>query len=229
MKKIQILAAILPFAIMSCGPGAQKNDSNTPKNDQSAASTVQISSVKIGTQEWQNKNLDVVTFRNGDTIPEVKSTEDWVTAGKAGKPAWCYYNNDPAYGQKFGKLYNWFAVKDARGLAPAGWHVPTADEWKTMTDFLSSTNEAGHKLKSKDGWKDNGNGNDSSGFTGLPAACRYNDGVFYTKEQITDWWTSTEGDSTNTAAYRGVGSARRVALAMGSKSYGLYVRLVKDK
>ncbi len=224
MKQIKFLLAFLPFAMMACGSGHDGAN-------KSAATTAapQASAAKVGTQEWQSKNLDVVTFRNGDTIQEVKTNEDWIKAGADGKPAWCYYKNDAAYGQKYGKLYNWFAVKDTRGLAPAGWHVPTADEWKTMTEFLSTTNEAGYKLKSKEGWKDDGNGNDTCGFSALPGGCRYNDAAFYDQEQITDWWTASEGDVANTAVYRGVGQAKRVALATGSKSYGLYVRCVKDK
>ena len=85
--------------------------------------------VTIGTQVWMTKNLDVATFRNGDPIPEAKSNEEWEKAGENKQPAWCYYDNDPANGAKYGKLYNWYAVNDPRGLAPEGWHVPSIDEW----------------------------------------------------------------------------------------------------
>jgi uncharacterized protein (TIGR02145 family) len=50
--------------------------------------------------------------------------------------AWCYYENDAKNGVKYGKLYNWYAVNDARGLAPAGWHVPTDYEWEVLSTFL---------------------------------------------------------------------------------------------
>lgn len=63
--------------------------------------------VTIGTQVWMTKNLDVVTFRNGDPIPQAKTSEAWKKAGESKQPAWCYYNNDPANGAKYGKLYNW--------------------------------------------------------------------------------------------------------------------------
>jgi uncharacterized protein (TIGR02145 family) len=225
MKNTHLLFIVLSLALCSCNSEGT-NQQDKPKG---AVAPIALSSVKIGTQEWQNKNLDVVTFRNGDTIPEIKSNEDWMRAGSQGRPAWCYYNNDSAYGRKFGKLYNWYAVKDARGLAPAGWHVPTADEWKLMTDYLSNNNEAGYKLKAKDVWNPEAQGSDSVGFTALPAGCRYSEGAFYSLEQITDWWTSTEGDSTNTAVYKGIGPAKRVANAVGSKSYGLGIRLVRDK
>ncbi len=101
----------------------------------------------IGTQVWMTKNLDVSTFRNGDPIPEAKTNEEWIKAGEEGKPAWCYYNNDTVYGRKYGKLYNWYAVNDARGLAPSGYHVPTDTEWGTLETFLG--NDAGTKMKSK--------------------------------------------------------------------------------
>jgi uncharacterized protein (TIGR02145 family) len=55
-----------------------------------------------------------------------------------GKPAWCYYDNDPAKGEKYGKLYNWYAVLDPRGLAPEGWHVPNEAEWGTIINYLGS-------------------------------------------------------------------------------------------
>jgi uncharacterized protein (TIGR02145 family) len=107
-------------------------------------------SVKIGTQTWMAENLNVSTFRNGDPIPEAKTDEEWKKAGKEGKPAWCYYDNDPKNGAKYGKLYNWYAVIDPRGLAPAGWHIPSDAEWTTLGDQLGS--DPGKKMKSTSGW-----------------------------------------------------------------------------
>jgi len=76
--------------------------------------------IKINTQIWIQKNLNVSYYRNGDRIPQVTSPADWATL-KIG--AWCYYNNDPANESIYGKLYNWYAVNDKRGLAPIGWHI----------------------------------------------------------------------------------------------------------
>jgi uncharacterized protein (TIGR02145 family) len=109
-------------------------------------------SVKIGTQIWMTENLNVSTFRNGDAIPEAKTDEEWKQAGKEGKPAWCYYNNDPKNGAKYGKLYNWYAVTDPRGLAPTGWHVPSHDEWKTLEDQFGGIVGYVEKMKSASGW-----------------------------------------------------------------------------
>ena len=108
--------------------------------------------VTIGTQVWMTKNLDVATFRNGDPIPQAKTNEEWEKAGENQQPAWCYYDNDPANGAKYGKLYNWYAVNDSRGLAPVGYHIPSDDEWTKLTDFLGGESVAGTKMKSKSGW-----------------------------------------------------------------------------
>ena len=69
-------------------------------------------SVKIGTQVWMTKNLNLDKFRNGDPIPKAETFEQWKKAGDNKQPAWCYYNNDPANGVKYGKLYNWYAVNN---------------------------------------------------------------------------------------------------------------------
>ena len=122
--------------------------------------------VTIGKQTWTAKNLDVNTFRNGDAVPEARSDAEWDKANKEGKPAWCYYNNDPKNGKEYGKLYNWYAVNDPRGLAPKGFHIPGNDEWKVLTDSLGK--EAGRSMKNSFGWKENGNGTNSSGFTAIP-------------------------------------------------------------
>ena len=109
--------------------------------------------VKIGENNWMIKNLDVVTFKNGDTIPESKTKEEWVAYGTARKAAWCYYNNDIREGAQFGKLYNWYAVNDPRGLAPAGWHVPTDVEWGLLVLEMGGDKKAGEALKYTYGWE----------------------------------------------------------------------------
>lgn len=154
--------------------------------------TVAADSIHIGNQIWMTKNLDVSTFRNGDVIPQASSDEAWKAAGENKQPAWCYYDNDPANGTTFGKLYNWYAVNDPRGLAPAGYHIPTDAEWTVLTDYLGGKDVAGKKMKSTSGWFENGNGTNSSGFSGLPGGIRYFDGRFNFVGEFGFWWCATE-------------------------------------
>jgi uncharacterized protein (TIGR02145 family) len=97
--------------------------------------------VTIGKQIWSSKNLDVEYFRNGDPIPQAKTCEEWKLASENKKPIWCYYFFDPNNGKLYGKLYNWYAVNDPRGLAPIGWHIPEYSEWKQLIDYLGGTQE----------------------------------------------------------------------------------------
>jgi uncharacterized protein (TIGR02145 family) len=146
----------------------------------------------IGSQMWAIANLDVKTFRNGDTIPEVKTNKEWVAAGEAGKPAWCYYNNDPVIGKKYGKLYNWFAVNDPRGLAPEGWTLPTDEDWAKLTYTLGGPNAAGIRMKSTGGWNEGNNGTNESGFNAFPAGYRVENGAFVNIGNTGIWWSTTE-------------------------------------
>ena len=142
-------------------------------------------------------------FRNGDFIPHIESDEEWKEAGENGQPAWCYYDNDPENGKKYGKLYNWHAVNDPRGLAPEGWHVPNYEEWSSLVEFLGGKDIAGHKMKSVVGWtawenKDgkiqSGNGDNSSEFNGLPGGFRYSHGKFNDISGSTFLWSATESN-----------------------------------
>ncbi|MBM3399551.1 MAG: hypothetical protein FJY15_03185, partial [Bacteroidetes bacterium] len=155
--------------------------------------SVKMEEVKIGTQTWMAKNLDVSTFRNGDAIPEAKTAEEWKAYTAATEAAWCYYDNNPENGKIYGKLYNWYAVNDPRGLAPKGWHIPTDKEWTSLTNYyLGGINIAGAKMKSKTGWDNNGNGTNSSGFNGLPGGNRNFNGTFINVGKDGYWWSSTE-------------------------------------
>jgi uncharacterized protein (TIGR02145 family) len=185
--------------------------------------------VKIGSQTWAAKNLDVSTFRNGDAIPEAKTNEEWVKAAKTGSPAWCYYGNKQENGNKYGKLYNWFAVADPRGLAPSGWHVPSDTEWVQMVSFLGGENAAAIKLKSTEGWEDIGNGLNTSGFWALPGGWRSSEGEFKGKENNGSWWSSTTCSDSN-AWYISLEYMNNV-VSRGSdagKENAVSVRCIKD-
>ena len=159
------------------------------------------SSVKIGPQVWATENLNVDRFRNGDPIPQAKTDEEWERAGKNKQPAWCYYENRAKNGETFGKLYNWYAVNDQRGLAPKGWHIPTDAEWTQLTDLLGGVSIAGAKMKSISGWDGNGNGTNTSGFNGLPGGYRYYNGTFDFQGSYGYWWSASETITFN-AYYR---------------------------
>lgn len=96
--------------------------------------------IKVNEQVWMSKNLIVSKFRNGDPIPEAKTKEEWLNAGLNAKPAWCYFDNKKENGKKYGKLYNWYAMNDSRGLAPEGWRIPTEADWEILTDYIDRFN-----------------------------------------------------------------------------------------
>ena len=183
--------------------------------------------VFIDKKEWMSENLNTTRFTNGDTIPQAKSNEEWIKAGEAGQPAWCYSNNDSTYGIKYGKLYNWYAVADPRGLAPEGWHIPTQEEFIQLSDFLGGESIAGVKLKSDTKWGSYGNGTNSSGFCGLPAGERHKDG-FYLIGNHGGWWSTTESDS-NKAFCIGLGTFVNILSIYDSEMLtGKSIRCIRD-
>ena len=184
--------------------------------------------VTIGSQTWTVLNLDVATFRNGDPITQAKTNEDWEAAGVNKQPAWCYYDNDPKNGTKYGKLYNWYAVNDSRGLAPAGYHIPTDEEWTLLSTFLGGEDVAGKKMKSTSGWNDDGNGTNSSGFSGLPGGCRYHDGFFDSVGSNGDWWSASENDGSNAWSRELYSSFSNLSRDYYLKNNGFSVRCVRD-
>jgi uncharacterized protein (TIGR02145 family) len=195
-----------------------------------------MKSVKIGTQTWAVENLNVSKFKNGDIIEEIHSDgeilsdEEYQKAEEEGKPAWCHYDNDPANGQIYGKLYNWFAVNDPRGLAPTGWHVPSDEEWTELIDNLGGINEAGIKLKAIEGWKENEGevtcGTNESGFTALPGG-EFSD--FYNDIGKTGkWWTSTEDSKSQWYRIMNYNDANVDRGYSWSKRKGFSVRCLRD-
>jgi uncharacterized protein (TIGR02145 family) len=196
----------------------------TPSN------AVSLSTVVIGTQQWTDKNLDVLTYRNGDLIPQVKDPTTWaaLTTG-----AWCYFNNDPSgFGAIYGKLYNWYAVNDPRGLAPQGWHIATYDEWATLSTTLGGTAVAGSKLKTSgtSRWvSPNTGATNESGFSALPGSYRDIDGRFLNfTGQSGYWWTAKEFNTSNAFYYFLNNTIENLLWGNENKKRGFSVRIIRD-
>jgi uncharacterized protein (TIGR02145 family) len=170
-------------------------------------------------------NLDVTTYRNGDPIPEITDQTQWnnLTTG-----AWCYYQNNTANGAIYGKLYNWYAVNDPRGLAPVGYHVPSLAEYIILRDYLGGSSVAGGPLKETGTthWQTPNTGaTNSSGFTLLGSGTRTS--FFNWLNQYSDSWTSTTEGFGGNFVYAGFNSTGFVN-SNTSSTKGAAVRCLKD-
>ncbi|MBM2816457.1 MAG: hypothetical protein HW421_3219 [Ignavibacteria bacterium] len=190
---------------------------------------VDSTTVTIGSQVWMKKNLDVAYYSNGDKIPQITDSAQWLNL-KTG--AWCYYGNDLANGAVYGRLYNWYAVNDPRGLAPTGWHVASDSEWTTLTVFLGGENVAGGKLIEEGTihWQSpNSEGTNKSGFTALPGGFLDGYGGFFAWiGRNGRFWSATESYE-NMAIFRSLHfSSSAIYKYSDFKKSGFSVRCVKD-
>lgn len=185
--------------------------------------------IVIGAQEWMAENLNTSIYRNGDLVSPGGWLDDfnWSSTNSS---AWTYYNGNPNYACPFGKLYNWYACADARGLCPVGWHLPNNQEWTILIGYLGGETIAGGKLKSSglQYWSiPNTDGNNESGFSGLQGGYRSSNGVFV-NNGYGYWWSSTE-PTTNQASYYYLFSAYGGVIS-GSQNLnnGISVRCLRD-
>jgi uncharacterized protein (TIGR02145 family) len=190
--------------------------------------------VTICNKNWTARNLEVTRYRNGDVIPQVQDSAAWsnLTTG-----AWCYYQNNTANGTVYGKLYNWYAVNDPRGLAPMGWHIPTEAEWNSLADTcLGGSATAGDKIKST-GILENGTGlwqgsynnsTNSSGFSGLPAGSRNPTQGFSNLGFAGIWWSASQTSAANSSFREADFMMPELSPGNFSKKLGISVRCVKD-
>lgn len=188
----------------------------------------EIETVIIGDQEWMAKNLNVATFANGDPILHAKTDKEWDMAGQSGKPAWCYFNNNPEDGKKHGKLYNWYAVSDPRDLAPEGWKVPADEDWEIFIKNIGNKNNAGYRLKSTEGWADGGNGEIANGFNAYPAGGRYNSGIFSSRGTSAFFWSASDHLMFYGRYFVIHHNKKEIGHNSLDKNYGFSVRCVRD-
>lgn len=211
-----ILSAAIVFAISTKNSFSQVTDFDNNS----------YRTITIGTQEWTAENLNVAHYRNGDEIPQVQDKDKWA---KLTTGAWCYYENKTDNGKTYGKLYNWYAVNDPRGLAPEGWHVPTSKEWKELSSTIGEDSFTGGHMKSTTLWSSPNNGGDnSSDFSALPSGTRVVSGGFMNILKYCGFWSASE-DGGNFSWVYGLNfnnaGLNRNSIVKGS---GFSVRVVKD-
>lgn len=238
-----ILFATIPFCHQgyalgagSGNPGVRTGDVVTDRDGN------EYRTVFIGEQEWMTQNLRTAHYANGDIIPNVTESSDWaaLTSG-----AWAHYNNDDYFETSYGKLYNWHAVSDPRGLCPADWRVPTHEDWNILernlgmpeadlerTGVRGREERIGGKLKSTDSqhWHGPNEGaNNESGFDGLPGGNRAESGGFDGIGSFGLWWTSTEAGAGMAWMRMLSHDSPHVDLLYADKRYGFSVRCLRGE
>ena len=200
--------------------------------------------VEIGDQCWFAENLRTEHYNNGDAIPANLSDGEWGSTNSGavavyGEDAGCNNSSpdgnacDPAWSlNEYGRLYNWYAVDDERGLCPTGWHVPTDAEWDILGDFLGGVAIGGFKMKSTYGWSNSGNGNNESGFSGLPGGIRNGNGFFTNAGIYGHWWSSSIDENPGPDPYALLRNLSFDVPNLGHSSntltQGLSIRCIKD-
>lgn len=190
----------------------------------------------LGNQVWMADNLNTETYNDGTLIPQVVDAFRWteLTTG-----AWSWYNNINSNGDKYGRLYNWYAVMGInsfealnnvsirKNICPVGWKIPTDADWTTLVNFLGKN--AGGQLKTAEWPSPNTGYSKSIGFNALPGGYRDVEGGFDNIGEDAYWWSSTEYDSGigwNRSLYYDSGTLSRYAINVKN---GYSVRCIKDK
>ena len=176
-------------------PQEQKKNENkkTNKNEDKSKITVEpkviIPVISIGEQAWMKENLKTDVFLNNEKIFHAVTEKEWIEAGAKKIPAWCYPDNDASLEKNYGKLYNWYAVSDPRGICPTEMRIPGKNDIKQLIHFLNTIGENAKYIKSKSMWKGNGNGEDKYDLNVSPYPKRYAMGTFAPQGFTSAYWT----------------------------------------
>lgn len=190
--------------------------------------------VTIGTQTWDDQNLDVDSFGDGTQIVEAVSDQEWINYCASGTPAYRYYNDDSSNGTIYGRLYNWYVVSASITAHPivenTNFKIPTSGEYNTLISYLGGTNVAGHAMKNTENWKTltriSGNGSNSSGWKGNPGGFIQTDGTFFDLTWSGNWWSRTSSSISNATSYRLYWQNRSAISINTPIDMGLSIRLI---
>lgn len=184
-KKVFVRSPLLLIGILFVfAIGCDKDDDNGKNTFKDNRDGKVYKTVKIGNQVWMAENL----------------------AFKPSSGNYWAYDNDDANIDTYGYLYDW---QTALNVCPAGWHLPSDEEWTELIDYLGGSSVAGGRLKAT-GTIESGTGlwydpnfgaTNKTGFTALPGGLRLQDGAFGTIDYVGNWWSATEG-TTDITWYR---------------------------
>ncbi len=185
--------------------------------------------IQIGAQTWMAENLKTTKYESGTPIHLAIDDAIW---GYTVDPAYCWYNNDIQYKKAYGALYNWYTVLS--NPCPAGWHVPTRDEWTTLASYVVPAGQpveltAGYFLK-EDGtthWSSYNYANNKFGFTAIPAGWRYIN-AFYSIGLENSLWSSTDYGALGQAWFRALTGTAKFVEDHNGKNLGFSVRCIKN-
>ena len=194
--------------------------------------------ITLGTQVWMVENLKTTRYSDGSLIPIVTDNTAWTNASSG---AYCDYDNNPANSIEYGRLYNLYAIKDTRNLAPAGWHVPNAGEWNTLMNYLGGGGVAGGRMKEAGftHWDSPNTGADNSSlFTALGSGYRIYGPTsqFHNLKRRASFWSSSSSLSGGSFPFIHsiILDHDRASWIMqqgsiqGGAAYGYAVRCIKD-
>lgn len=190
--------------------------------------------VTIGSQQWDDQNLDVDVFGDGTPIAEASSSQQWIDYCAAGTPAWRYYNNDGSNSTNYGKLYNWYVVSASitskNIVENAQFKVPTTAEYNTLITYLGGTKTAGYAMKNTENWgsltRVPGNGSNSSGWKGNPGGFTSTQGEFFDLTWSGNWWSKTSSSAANAYGYKLYWQNRSAIAVDTPMIMGLSIRLI---
>lgn len=196
----------------------------------------------IGDQEWMGENLKTSKYNDGSSIPNVTDSASWVSLATG---AWVHYNNDEKFNSIYGKLYNGFVIRKDKNVCPSGWHIPKANDFEDLVNFLGGDTIAGEKLKELDTtlWYSPYEASNlinsittlptnTSSFSGRPGGVVNERWGFGGMRWGGFWWGETAEDSTSASFLLLIHYTKSVTLSGGhagkSKKNGFSIRCLKD-
>jgi len=218
---------LIPVSLLILLPGCKKENEKPPDPVTDIEGNI-YKTIKAGSQIWMAENLKSTLLNDSTVIPLVTDPENWRGLSS---PGYCWYNNDDqANRETYGALYNGYTVSTGK-LCPSGWHVPAADDWQLLKEFLADSISGGGKLKESGTihWTSPNNGaTNLSGFTALPSGIRYFDGSFTAIQYYTGIWCSSLSGSDSEDFFGLYYKDASLTFGTAPKKDGLSVRCVKD-
>ncbi len=192
--------------------------------DASPQSGREVATIRIGSQIWMAQNLNVDRYWDGRPIPEAKTIKEWNYYNEHKIGCWCNYDNEGCYGSMYGKLYNWYAIR--QNVAPRCWRLASKADFDKLIGYLGES-KAGKQLKATHSWNNTTNGTNQSGWGAFAGGCRNILGYFSYVGRQGFWWTNDARKDNNAGLFVSITSDDIVSYEI-SEGFGYSVRCVRD-